>query len=343
MGALTTDAAGTTTINAANVELGGVTYSSTGRWTFTPGVTPLTSARVTVNMTDGSASGPVQLFFGRLFGVNTFSPAANSTAAFVRNKICLCFDRSRSMTFDMSGTDERWPASASGWPYGMPNAVKTNTINCLVYPPCNGSRWANLSTAANTFLNALTSATIGGVETKVALITWGASANNGGNLNNRYYNGATQYTQYHTYPAMYTDCTFVTPSTDPNYNTIRTAISTRNQYTMLGGTDMNAGLQAAVDLIRTTDDGLPYNKIIILFSDGEISPGLPSATAATDIAISNNILVHTIGLLNSGPGFTAMQDIANRTGGRAYLATDAASLQAAFEEMARTLPVILTE
>ena len=37
---------------------------------------------------------------------------------------------------------------------------------------------------------------------------------------------------------------------------------------MLGGTDMNTGLQEAVDLFAATDDGLPWNKIIILFSDG---------------------------------------------------------------------------
>ena len=46
-----------------------------------------------------------------------------STAAFVRNKVCLCFDRSRSMTFDTTGNDESWPTSASGYPYGVPSSV----------------------------------------------------------------------------------------------------------------------------------------------------------------------------------------------------------------------------
>jgi Flp pilus assembly protein TadG len=312
-------------IDSTNVDLGRVTYSQTGYWTFTKDATPLSAARVTVNMVDGTTAGPVNLFFGRILGTSKFNPLMTSTAAFVRNKVCFCFDRSRSMTFDLSGVDERWP-SGTGWPNGVPSSLTTTKKQ--LYPPCNGSRWASLSSAANLFLDVLGTSS---VQTPVALVTWADSASY-----SSYYQGTTYKTSSISFNAVDTDSTFVT-----DYATVRTAITNRGGKTMLGGTNMASGLQRAINLFASTEDGTPWNKIIILFSDGQWNAGTdPIATART--AAGQNIVVHTVGLLSGGDNGT-MRNIATTTGGLYFYAPNGASLQSAFEQLARTLPVILTQ
>ena len=338
-------------IDAGDVRLGGVTYAADGRWAFTEGATPATAASVTAYMAEVSASGPVNLIFGRLLGVDTFTPKMTSTAAFVRNKVCLCFDRSRSMTFDTSGQDEHWPTSGSGYPYGVPSSAGNVNIGGTyydfrwLYPPCNDSRWHHLSVAANTFLDVLIDCP---VETPVALVTWGSNTSNSSSKDkyNKYhtYSGASLTTSSsRTYYDSYTiDSTFVTA-----YDPIRNAITTKGGVSMLGGTDMNTGLQQAVNLFEATDDGLPWNKIIILFSDGIYNVGDNPVTNAAVNAANAHIIVHTVGFLlnddDSAIGGPTLKAIANATGGRHFLATDGESLSDAFEELARSLPVILTE
>src|ERR1044072_190506 len=101
---------------------------------------------------------------------------------------------------------------------------------------------------------------------------------------------------------------------------------------MLGGTDTNSGLQEAVDSLADTEDGVPCNKIIILFSDGMWNVGSNPVTNAAVNAKNANIVVHTVGfMLNSSDatyGNEAMSGIASATGGKFYQATDGASLKA---------------
>lgn len=343
------------TIDTSHVKIGCSTFGTGERWTFTKDVTPLTAASVTIDMSSGPTPGKVNLFFGQLFGTSTFAAKRTSTAAFVRNKVCLCFDRSRSMTFDTTGTNEHWPTSTSGWPNGVPSSVgptprsRGNNFNYRqIYPPCNNSRWNYLSIAANTFLDVLDKLVISNsVETQVALLTWGSSINNADSKDgNKYYTytGGTlkASSSLTTFSAYTLDSSFVT-----SYDAIRTAISTKTGTTMLGGTDMNTGLQKAIDQFTSTD-GLHWNKIIILFSDGCISPGMtdPVTDAAVNAAEAD-IVVHTVGFLlnstDSANGEPTLQKIATKTGGRYFRATDAASLKKAFQDLARTLPVILTQ
>jgi hypothetical protein len=320
------------------------------RWTFSKDATPVTAASVTVNMENGTTPGAINLFFGRLLGSPTFSPSETSTAAFVRNKVCLCIDRSRSMTFDLSGESEEWPTSSSGYPNGVPSSAGSVKIGSKtydyrwLYPPCNGSRWSFLDVALNAYLDELQKAP---TETKVSLITWASSSNNSSSkdVNNKYhtYDGATLKTSSSqtSYPSSSLDSTFVT-----SYSTIRSVISAKGSKSMLGGTDTNSGLQEAVDLFADTEDGVPCNKIIILFSDGMWNVGSNPVTNAAVNAKNANIVVHTVGFMLSDSdasyGNQAMADIAAATGGKFYKATDGASLKASFEELARNLPVILT-
>jgi Flp pilus assembly protein TadG len=313
-------------IDGNNVEVGKVTYSATGYWAFTPNATPLSAVRINVHMADGTTPGAVKLFLAPLIGTSKFYPTMTSTAAFVRNKVCLCFDRSRSMTFDLSGQDERWP-SGSGWPNGVPSGLTTTKKQ--LYPPCQASRWYWLNSAANVYLDALLTQT---VQTQVALVTWSNSASS-----SESYEGATYYSRRSvSFSTATTDSTFVT-----DYTPIRTALTARGSKTMLGGTEMSTGLQRAIDLFASTDDGLPYNKIIILFSDGLWNSGIDPVTTA-QAAANAGIIVHTVGLLSDGNNST-MRNVASQTGGTYYYAPNGAALEEAFERLARNLPVILTQ
>lgn len=301
------------TIAASSVTLGKVAYSQSGHWDFTANGTPITAARVDVTMSSGTVSGPVNLFFGRVLGTSTFSPVSTSTAAFVRNKVCLTLDRSHSMCFDLSGVEWRYPSGIPADPNGR------------MYPPhATNSRWAKLDDAINIFLDVVAAVP---VETRVGLVTWAAKVKKGD-----YW---TSPTKSPASAATTLDCTFAT-----TFDPIRTAVTNKGSAVMLGGTNMSAGMTEAINLFASTDDGLPWNKVMILFSDGQWNDGAnPETTALT--AKANNIVIHTVGLLNNSD--TTMQDIAALTGGRYFYAPDAASLTAAFQEIARMLPVILTQ
>jgi Flp pilus assembly protein TadG len=312
-------------INAGNIDFGQVAYTALGRWEFVRDATPLCAARVSVDMSQGTHAGPIHLFFGRLLGTSTFNPYATSTAACVRNKVCFCFDRSRSMTFDLSGNEEQWP-SGNGWPNGVPAGLPI--LKKQLYPPCNGSRWSSLCSAANLFLDVLGHSS---VPTPVALITWSEATSY-----TAYYQEGTYYNGACAFEAVDTDSLFLT-----EHAALRTALDARGSKTMLGRTNMSAGLQRAIELFNATDDGTPWNKIIILFSDGLWNVGSdPLVMAQT--AADAKIVVHTVGLLN-GADNGAMRTISTITGGMYFYAPDGASLQSAFEQLARTLPVILTE
>jgi Ca-activated chloride channel homolog len=68
-----------------------------GKFDFTQGATPINSIRVRGQRTNGSLSGSVPLFFGRLLSVASFQPQEFSTATFIQRDIVLVVDRSGSM------------------------------------------------------------------------------------------------------------------------------------------------------------------------------------------------------------------------------------------------------
>jgi Flp pilus assembly protein TadG len=322
--AANTVGSGPLVIDASQITLGKVTYAQNARWPFVAGGTPKVAAKIDVTMSNDTVSGPVKLFFGKAMGTPYFNPTASSTAAFVRNKVCLCLDRSHSMCFDLSGSEWVYPTGIPADPEGRK------------YPPhATNSRWAKLASAINTFLTVVAAVP---VETRVGLITW-ASTVGKGDYWQAYYTYSGSKKVYHpASPASSATTQESTFTTD--FSLIRTPITNRSSNVMLGGTNMSGGMTQAINLFASTDDGTPWNKVMILFSDGQWNAGAdPVTTAAT--AKANNIVIHTVGLLTDA-GNTTLQDIATLTGGRYFRATNATELNAAFEEIAHLLPVILT-
>jgi Mg-chelatase subunit ChlD len=108
-----------------------------------------------------------------------------------------------------------------------------------------------------------------------------------------------------------------------------------------GGTNLSAGLTAAFNLFTSSSDGTPWNQIIIVFSDGEWNEGSDPLNLVSQ-ATSAGITIDTIGLLSEGNN-TTMQQLASQTGGQFINVTNTAAVKAAFQQLAESIPVLLTQ
>ena len=117
----------------SEIEIGlGRQASRNSRFVFTPGAAQKNAVRVTGNRTAGSASGPVDLFLGRVMGTNTFETSQVATSTQLDRDLCLVVDRSGSMMRDL---------------------VSRNVPGGFCRPPHPTlSRWGGLNAAVSGFL-----------------------------------------------------------------------------------------------------------------------------------------------------------------------------------------------
>jgi Ca-activated chloride channel family protein len=312
-------------ITENDVHLGRVVPGSGGKWTFQEGGTPLNAVRVDGNVGGGATTAAKPLFFGPALGVADFSTSHKSTAAKQEVEICLCLDRSGSMLWDMSGTDSS---------YTTPNpnlstfsAWGTNWQYALSPPHPSGSRWAVLGNAIDLFLDEASKYRL---RPRTALVTWG-----------------TDYTMPiapgTVYGAAEVDVNLPWYSGfdwEVNKTSIEAAIDVRTANPMMGGTNMSAGIDEAVGVLTGPRSQVFTTKIMILLSDGQWNAGRDPLLAAAD-ANAAGVTIHTISMLSIDTW--TLQQIANATDGDFYQANDEATLRAAFEEIARSLPIVFTE
>jgi Mg-chelatase subunit ChlD len=108
-----------------------------------------------------------------------------------------------------------------------------------------------------------------------------------------------------------------------------------------GGTAIGSGLFAGIQAVTGTNSRPFAVPTIVLLTDGNQNSG-PSPLVAAAAAQSAGIVVHTITFGDSADR-ALMQQVASQTGGTFLHASDEAALQSAFRELARTLPVLLTQ
>lgn len=300
----------TISLQAKDIQLGRVVGNVDGSWTFKNGQTPYNAVRVTNSMAAGSQTGAVPLLFGHMLGNPTFGPAEQATVAHLENEVVLAVDRSHSMCFDL--TD-------SSWSYAPKNPYKIKKVtDYYTAPHPTASRWASLAIAVNDFLNIA-----GGVTTPphVALVTWGSTM-----------------TDSKATPTSWQAVVRETPL-NTQYQPMRNAISQRGSKMMMGGTNLSAGMDEARIVLQAS--GKLANKTIIMMTDGQWNQGRNPLAAAQDCQAAG-IVVHTVTFLPESDQQT-MKDVATMTGGRHYHADDQAELQIVFQELARSLPIVLTE
>jgi Ca-activated chloride channel homolog len=303
-------------IKSSDVVIGTSTQQTDGSWAFATGGTKPNAVRVNSSMANGSASGPVQLLFGKVFNSGSFSPSKSSTASATQQEICLVIDRSGSMSFDLTGVDFAYPPDGD---YDR--------------PPRPGSRWYSLCSALDLYLAevALTS-----VPSRVALVTW-ASDTSGWDLPKADLKGLPK----RKYSPLASIVSRLEAGLSFTFTTLNAKIDQLTEYPLYGMTNMSAGIDMGVQTL-TSNTSYPYaQKTIVLMTDGLWNDGRDPKLAAADAA-NAGVLIHVVTFL-SGAASADAKAVADITGGTYIHANTDAELQAAFQKLARTLPVVLTD
>ena len=124
-----------------------------------------------------------------------------------------------------------------------------------------------------------------------------------------------------------------------NYNRIRNKVDVIEEKGVRGGTAIGLGLRRG---IRLLDNARPLaTKTIVLMTDGVHNTHIDPVTVSQE-AVAANITVHTV-TFSAGANQSMMRTVANNTGGKHFHADTAGDLSSVFREIARTLPVMLTD
>lgn len=292
-------------LRTEDVELGKSTRQTDGSWQFVAGATPYNALRVNGARTAASRSGPVRLLVGRLLGHETFEPIHSATASQVDQDVVLVLDRSGSMAWDLSGEEWRYPGS-----------TQYPAAHCLP-PHATESRWAGAASAVNTFITA--------IETTSPI----------------------EYLSIVSFSSNYTACSRTVQAASINsalsqdYSLARSAVSTLSGNPIIGGTNIGAGIDRGVEVLTGSAVRQFAQKTMIVMTDGHWTDGA-SPVAAAQRAADRAIKVHAI-TFSDDADQTVMQEVARIGGGKHFHAPDAQSLREIYEEIAYTLPIILTE
>ncbi|TWT86836.1 von Willebrand factor type A domain protein [Pseudobythopirellula maris] len=128
-------------------------------------------------------------------------------------------------------------------------------------------------------------------------------------------------------------------SLTPDYSAVNVEMASFMANGIGGSTAVGEGLREG---IRSLANARPFAvKTIVLMTDGLHNTGVSPVRVARDAADAN-ITVNTVSF-SRGADQNLMRQVADITGGRHFHADTAADLAAAFQEIARTLPVLLTE
>jgi hypothetical protein len=277
---------------------------STGRWSFVPEATPYNSIRVIGRRTTGSPSGPVPLFFARIFGIDIFQVTDRSTVVRVDRDIMLVVDRSSSMklaidhpTGNMSTSDDRFDE-----------------------PPRSDSRWAALELAVQEFITALG-------ETPqvewVGLVSYASNYSRFG-VNNTQASIDEHLTESHT--------------------NINNDMNDYTNTIFNGLTHISAGIDEGVDALFNATYSRPYAlKTMVLMTDGIPNPATPQAVLNSAQAAANqNVKIYTVSF-GTAADQNLMQQVAIIGDGKHYHAANAQELKDIFREIGLTIPLTFTE
>ena len=124
-----------------------------------------------------------------------------------------------------------------------------------------------------------------------------------------------------------------------NLGTIRTQV---NNFPARGFTAIGQGLRFGIDSVMNDANSRPFaEKTIILMTDGLENRAPPVETIVPQ-AVAQGITIHTIAF-GAGADLGLMRRVADATGGTSQFAATGSDLTEAFQEIARTLAVVLID
>lgn len=330
-------------IRSSDVVLGQASVGNDGLWRFTENLLPYNAVRVNSRVGGTGLFPAVPLFFGKLLGKDGFVTSAKATAAQQSVEICLCIDRSASMSYNMDGIDYRF-ASGNELLFTGPYYSTARARNIASPPHPRESRWAILQVAIKDFVDE-----IGKLQNppRTSLVTWSSDAIHSTHPyslpNNPFNVPLSTLKQPLVFTTVSTDVSL--PSVNGfnwqnNATQITASLARRGLDPLVGATRLSDGLDRAVQVLTGTGSQVQSNKVVILMTDGMWGDCRDPMLAAQDAA-NAGVTVHCVSML------TGTQDIltkiANLTGGRYYPTSDANGLRNAFRELAQTIPIVLTE
>jgi hypothetical protein len=277
-----------------DIEIGRSSRDGSGKWVFTTGGSPANSVRILAKRTQGSASGPVSLFFGSLVGTRHFEPVRTSTASFLNVDICLVLDRSTSMKL---GVNE----FGSGLSTSDPRMCK---------PANDASRWTALDSAVRVFIDELNNTE---ASEQVAIATYagdGPSKMPCGLL-----------------PPSTLDCALTT-----NLKRVSSAMDALTGNVWNGFTFIESGMRTGLSALQ--DSRLARSgaeKIMIVLTDGNENVG--SAMSAVRAITAAKITIYTI-TFSKDANKTLMKNVAKAGGGQHYHADNSTQLRQIFRDLA---------
>jgi len=127
---------------------------------------------------------------------------------------------------------------------------------------------------------------------------------------------------------------------EANKQSILNGVNAKTMIPMMGATNLSAGLTQAISVFQGSSSSPFSSKIIVLLTDGAWNLGADPVTVA-NTAKNAGITIHCVSMLTSSQ--TTLQQVAALTNGRYYSTSNETQLKAAFQEIARTLPVVLTD
>lgn len=126
-----------------------------------------------------------------------------------------------------------------------------------------------------------------------------------------------------------------------DYDALVTMVEKVESGLLPDGTGIGAGLGEALNMLR---DSTAASRIVILLTDGQHNAGSITPETAADLAQSLHIKVYTVGVVsklapagrpNSDLDEKLMQAIADRTGGKYFVADNPDQLQQIYDEIGR--------
>ena len=292
-----------------DIEFGQSVLAIDGSFTFNANATPINAVRITGQRTQGSANGPVTLWLGHMLGRRHYQPVIQAAAARVDRDICIVVDRSGSMAWDQSDQE---------WSYPPPLDQNDWDVNYVLPPHATDSRWAALVTAVQLFVAAMS-------DTPEEELL-----------------GLVSYSNAYTFEGITAETSTIHSELVSDHSAISDTIDSIGDTAIIGGTNISAGIDDGIDVLTNTDTVRAHAfKVMVLMTDGQWNAGGDPITFANQAA-AQGIVIHTI-TFSAGANQTDMQAVADATGGRFYHAPDAASLNAAFTDIAYSVPVLLIQ
>jgi Mg-chelatase subunit ChlD len=212
-----------------DIQIGSSTQpNDTSRFSFVPSSAKPNAVRVTGKRTNGSLSGPVELMFAGVLGVDEFQPEHIATSTQLDRDICLVVDRSGSMMWKLTG-GSKVPEGSEG-ECGKPHPTK--------------SRWGALSIALEAFLKELESTK---QQENVGMVSYSSNTTECGN----------KYV-----------ISSIDADLGKSYKPVRDKMASLSQKPVKGSTAISAGIDDGIKVLTGAKTRPYALKTMVLMTDG---------------------------------------------------------------------------